>query len=217
MLAHDWWGALFGTSASRVATPSALAQVFIEDCLPNFEAPVSNFVRAVNALNDGKGLGVNAGSPAPKCAVVSPDGPVDMSACKHWSTRYFYRLRWSAASYKRGQLRPVGLDTAEALFPQVADAVAESGRKRRRDSALAPVRNVRPVGDEMPVWLQLDYIQGMGARCAGSDPDIVAMAQVAKRLKRVYFTGRCVRHIWRILLDGRAAFVWDVAVPVCWS
>jgi hypothetical protein len=69
----------------------------------------------------------------------------------------------------------------------------------------------------MPVSLQLDYIQGMGARCAGSDPDIVAMAQVAKRLKRVYFTGRCVRHIWRILLGGRAAFVWDVAVPVCWS
>jgi hypothetical protein len=33
--------------------------------------------------------------------------------------RYFYRLRWSAATYKRGQLRPVGLDTAEALFPQV--------------------------------------------------------------------------------------------------
>ena len=135
----------------------------------------------------------------------------------HWSTRYFYRLRWSAATYKRGQLRPVGLDTAEALFPQVADAVAESGRKRRRDWALAPVRNVRPVGDEMPVSLQLDYIQGMGARCAGSDPDIVAMAQVAKRLKRVYFTGRCVRHIWRILLGGRAAFVWDDAVPVCWS
>ena len=105
---------------SRLHLP--LAQVFIEDCLPNFEGPVSNFVRAVNALNDGKGLGVNAGSPAPKCAVVSPDGPVDMSACKHWSTRYFYRLRWSAATYKRGQLRPVGLDTAEALFPQVADA-----------------------------------------------------------------------------------------------
>ena len=38
--------------------------------------------------------------------------------------------------------------------------------------------------------MQLDYIQGMGARCAGSDPDIVALAQVAKRLKRVYFTGR---------------------------
>jgi hypothetical protein len=72
-------------------------------------------------------------------------------------------------------------------------------------------------GDDTPASLQLDYIQGMGARCAGSDPDIVAMAQVAKRLKRVYFTGRCVRHIWRILLGGRAAFVWDVAVPVCWS
>ena len=64
---------------SRLHLP--LAQVFIEDCLPNFEGPVSNFVRAVNALNDGKGLGVNAGSPAPKCAVVSPDGPVGMSAC----------------------------------------------------------------------------------------------------------------------------------------
>ncbi len=42
--------------------------------------------------------------------------------------------------------------------------------------------------------MQLDYIQGMGARCAGSDPDIVALAQVAKRLKRVYFTGRYGRH-----------------------
>ena len=141
-----------------------------------------------------------------------------MSACPpHLSVRYFYRLRWSAATYKRGQLRPVGLDTAEALFPQVAEAVAESGRKRRRDWALAPARDMRPVGDDMPASLQLDYIQGMGARCAGSDPDIVAMAQVAKRLKRVYLTGRCVPQIWRILLDGGPAFVWDVAVAVCCS
>jgi hypothetical protein len=57
----------------------------------------------------------------------------------------------------------------------------------------------------------------MGARCAGSDPDIVAMAQVAKRLKRVYLTGRCVPQIWRILLDGGPAFVWDGAVAVCCS
>jgi hypothetical protein len=108
---------------SRLHLP--LAQVFIEDCLPNFEGPVSNFVRAVNALNDGKGLGVNAGSPAPKCAVRTCrlTGPAGMSACPpHLSVRYFYRLRWSAATYKRGQLRQVGLGTAEALFPQVADA-----------------------------------------------------------------------------------------------
>lgn len=38
--------------------------------------------------------------------------------------------------------------------------------------------------------MQLDYIQGMGARCAGSDPDIIVLAQLAKKLGVVYFTGR---------------------------
>ena len=43
-------------------------QVFIEDCLSNFEAPVANYIRVVNAMNGGKGLGLNAGSSTPKCA-----------------------------------------------------------------------------------------------------------------------------------------------------
>ena len=38
--------------------------------------------------------------------------------------------------------------------------------------------------------LQIDYIQGMGARCAGSDPDIIALAQAAKAAKKIYITGR---------------------------
>ena len=41
-------------------------------------------------------------------------------------SRYFYKLRWLAATYKRGQVRPVGLDTAETLFPQVALACTGS-------------------------------------------------------------------------------------------
>lgn len=53
-------------------------------------------------------------------------------------SRYFYKLRWLAATYKRGQLRPAGLDTAETLFPQVAStgsqpslgAFCKSTRKR---------------------------------------------------------------------------------------
>jgi hypothetical protein len=38
--------------------------------------------------------------------------------------------------------------------------------------------------------MQIDYIQGMGARCAGSDPDIIALAQAAKAAKKIYVTGR---------------------------
>ena len=43
----------------------------------------------------------------------------------------------------------------------------------------------------MRVRMQIDYIQGMGARCAGSDPDIIALAQAAKAAKKIYITGRC--------------------------
>ncbi len=42
----------------------------------------------------------------------------------------------------------------------------------------------------MRVRMQIDYIQGMGARCAGSDPDIIALAQAAKAAKKIYVTGR---------------------------
>ena len=42
----------------------------------------------------------------------------------------------------------------------------------------------------MQMRLQIDYIQGMGARCAGSDPDIIALAQAAKAAKKIYVTGR---------------------------
>ncbi len=109
--------------------------VFREDCLPFFAEPVANYIRAVNAMNNGSGFGVNAGSSAP---------------------RYFYQLRWLNATYPRGQL-DLGLAEARVLFPQ------------------------------------LDFVQGLGARCAGSDPDLIQMANVAKRLKRIYMTGRCVR------------------------
>ena len=90
--------------------------------MPNFEQPVANFVRSVNALNEGKGLGMNAGNASPKYGLrnrVRPSAPDSTNQVTPPRVRYFYRLRWSAATYKRGQLRPVGLDTAEALFPQV--------------------------------------------------------------------------------------------------
>jgi hypothetical protein len=34
--------------------------------------------------------------------------------------RYFYQLRWLAGTYKRGKLRPDGLNLSSALFPQVS-------------------------------------------------------------------------------------------------
>ncbi len=111
-----------------------LGGVYREDCLPNFAGPTGNYIRAVNAMNNGKGFGVNAGGASPK---------------------YFYKLLWMNATYPKGKL-DIGLATARVLFPQ------------------------------------LDFVQGMGARCAGSDPDIIQMANLAKELKRIYITGRCV-------------------------
>ena len=55
--------------------------------------------------------------------------------------------------------------------------------KGKLDIGLATARVLFP---------QLDFVQGMGARCAGSDPDIIQMANLAKELKRIYITGRCV-------------------------
>ena len=78
MLDRHRWGALWLLLASLSLTLMInlysghdAPQVFIEDCLANFEAPVANFIQAVNALNGGKGLGLNAGSASPKCAPVS--------------------------------------------------------------------------------------------------------------------------------------------------
>jgi hypothetical protein len=109
-----------------------LGGVYREDCLPNFVGPTANYLRAVNAMNNGSGFGVNAGGAVPK---------------------YFYRLRWMNETYPKGKL-DVGLAKARVLFPQ------------------------------------LDFVQGMGARCAGSDPDLIQMANLAKQLKRIYITGR---------------------------
>ena len=108
--------------------------VFREDCLPFFEGPTANYIRAVNAMNNGSGFGVNAGAASPK---------------------YFFHLRWLNETYPKGKLSDIGLAKARELFPQ------------------------------------LDFVQGMGARCAGSDPDLIQMANLAKLLKRVYITGRC--------------------------
>jgi hypothetical protein len=108
--------------------------VFREDCLPFFEGPTANYIRAVNAMNNGSGFGVNAGAASPK---------------------YFFHLRWLNETYPKGKLSDIGLAKARELFPQ------------------------------------LDFVQGMGARCAGSDPDLIQMANLAKLLKRIYITGRC--------------------------
>ena len=109
-----------------------LGGVYREDCLPNFVGPTANYIRAVNAMNNGLGFGVNAGGASPK---------------------YFYKLQWMNETYPKGKL-DIGMAKARALFPQ------------------------------------LDFVQGMGARCAGSDPDLIQMANLAKQLKRIYITGR---------------------------
>ena len=57
--------------------------VYRADCLPNFKAPVSNFIDAVNAMNAGNGFGLNAGSTTPQ---------------------HFYRLQWRAETYPKGKL-----------------------------------------------------------------------------------------------------------------